>query len=90
MFDSVIGVSDAFEAGTRPDIHIELFEDVPGRDFERNSLQKDTTLIAMPHYDSDYDGTYDFVTSQGEEDGPYTKDGNAVVAKADISVPDEC
>jgi hypothetical protein len=33
----------------------------------------------MPHVDTDGNGEYDFVATGGEQDGPYVRDGNAVV-----------
>ncbi|RBI63021.1 hypothetical protein DMJ13_00220 [halophilic archaeon] len=90
VFESVVGVSDYLDAGTHEDLSVSLFEGVPGREFEMASLQGEATLIAMPHFDTDDDGTYDFVTSQGEADGPYTKDGKPVVDDACITVPGKC
>lgn len=88
--ESVIGVSDALDAGTHEDIEISLYEGVPGGDYEMSMLEEDTTLIAMPHFDSDANGTYDFLTSEGETDGPYTMDGKAVVDDAEITLSDGC
>ncbi len=90
VFDSVIGVSDSLDAGMHEDIEISLYEGVPGGDFDMDMLDSDTTLIAMPHMDSDDNDTYDFVTSQGEADGPYTMDGKAVIDDAKITLSDGC
>ncbi|WP_423743529.1 twin-arginine translocation signal domain-containing protein (plasmid) [Haladaptatus sp. SPP-AMP-3] len=90
VFDSVIGVSDALDAGTHEDVEISLYEGVPGGDYEMSMLDGDTTLIAMPHFDSDDSGSYDFLTSEGETDGPYTMDGKAVVDDAKITLSDGC
>jgi hypothetical protein len=73
---SVRGTSAYLEAGNHEDIEVEL--DDP--------LVEGDTLIAMPHRDTNGNETYDFVSSQGEEDGPYTADGNAVVDDADVQV----
>ncbi|WP_129113040.1 DUF7282 domain-containing protein [Halegenticoccus tardaugens] len=86
VFDSVIGVSEVLDAGTHGEIEIALFEGVPGAEFEMEMLEEDATLIAMPHFDTDEDGDYDFLTSEGEEDGPYTVDGEPVVDDATITV----
>jgi PGF-CTERM protein len=40
----------------------------------------------MPHTDSDGDETYDFVESDGSDDGPYTEDGGAVTDSGDVTV----
>jgi hypothetical protein len=59
---------------------------VPGGDYDQSSLQGDQTLIAMPHKDTNGNGTYDFLTSGGKADGAYTQDGSAVTDKASITV----
>jgi len=79
VFESVRGTSAYLEAGTHEDVEIALDQPV----------EADTTLIAMPHQDTDGDETYDFVDSEGADDGPYVADGGAVVAAADVSVSGE-
>lgn len=66
VLDSVIGVSDALNAGTHQNIEIQLFEGVPTQMFSQDALNEDQTLIAMPHFDTDSDGRYDFVCRWGE------------------------
>ncbi len=83
---SVVGVSDVLDAGTHEGIEVALFEGVPGAEFDQDALSEDETLIAMPHFDSNGNGTYDFVTSGGEADGPYTSDGEAVTDDAMVTV----
>lgn len=73
---SVIGVSEYLEAGTHENVEVTLDE----------SIEEGTTLIAMPHMDTDGDESYGFVSSEGAADGPYVADGGAVVAAADVSV----
>ncbi|MGA9401947.1 DUF7282 domain-containing protein [Haladaptatus sp.] len=90
VLDSVIGVSDSLDAGMHEDIEISLYEGVPGGDYDMDMLEGDTTLIAMPHLDTNDNGTYDFITSEGEMDGPYTMGGKAVLDDADITVSDGC
>jgi hypothetical protein len=68
---SVIGVSDFLAAGTYTDLMVTLF-DVPGLDVPSDtSLTEDQTLIAMPHRETNGNETYDFLTSEGSDDGPY-------------------
>jgi hypothetical protein len=88
VLGSVIGVSKKLEAGTHENVEVMLF-DVPGGDYDMSMLKKDQTLIAMPHLDSNGNGTYDFLTSGGKKDGPYTKGGKAVVDKAKITIKEE-
>ncbi|HUR24702.1 MAG TPA: hypothetical protein VM327_01655 [Candidatus Thermoplasmatota archaeon] len=69
-FGSVIGVSKLLPAGTHVDILVELGP-VPGNDKAFTSNANDT-IIAMPHKDSNNNSVYDFITSQGADDGPFT------------------
>ncbi len=50
------------------------------------TVDSDTTLGAMPHEDTDGDQTYDFETSGGTEDGPYTLNGAAVIDFAEYAI----
>ena len=88
VLDSVIGVSHYLESGSYEDVEVSLFE-VDGAEFETDTLEEDQTLIAMPHEDTDGDEEYDFVESGGEDDGPYTADGEAVVDDAHVDVVEE-
>lgn len=78
VVESVIGVSEFLESGDQDSVEVTLF-DVEGADFEDSNLEEDQPLIAMPHRETSGNETYDFVSSGGEEDGPYTRAGNAVV-----------
>ncbi|WP_324665177.1 DUF7282 domain-containing protein [Haloarcula sediminis] len=82
---SVIGVSEYLEAGDYEDIEVELF-DVPGAEFDESELTESATLIAMPHEETTDDESYDFVSSNGTDDGPYTDGGEAVTDDADVTV----
>ena len=85
----VIGVSEYLSAGTHEDVVITLF-DVLGQDFaEDMSLEENQTLIAMPHLGTNGNEEYEFVSSGGSEDGPYTANGSAVVDPASVTVADE-
>lgn len=75
---SVVGVSGKLDAGRHEDVEVPLFQ-VPGADFEQSRLQSDQPLVAMPHFDTNGNGQYDFVATEGAEDGPYTEAGQAVV-----------
>jgi PGF-CTERM protein len=78
-FDSVRGVSGKLGAGAHEDIRVTL--DDP--------LESNDTLIPMPHRDTDDDSSYDFVTSDGEDDGPYTDaDGNIVLTTGNVTLSD--
>ncbi|XVH33512.1 DUF7282 domain-containing protein (plasmid) [Haloferacaceae archaeon DSL9] len=87
VFGSVVGVSDALDAGDHEGIVVDLFEGVPGQEFDQEVLEDGEALIAMPHFDSDDNGEYDFIASEGEEDGPYVdEEGNPVVDDACVRV----
>lgn len=85
VLDSVIGVSRE-TAGDHENVPVDLFTGLPGREFERQALQGDETLVAMPHEDSNGNFTYDFVCTGGEQDGPFTTDGEAVVDDARVTL----
>ena len=90
VLESVIGVSEYYEAGTVEDVDVSLFnEAVRGADFDMEMLEEDDTLIAMPHKDTNSNEKYDFVRTNGNQDGPYTKDGEAVVDDGMVTVVDE-
>jgi hypothetical protein len=73
---SVVGVSEVLDAGSYENLTVEL--DDP--------LVEGDTLIAMPHRDSNDDGSYGFVETGGDVDGPYSFDGSAVTDDADVQV----
>ncbi len=81
----VIGVSQFLEAGTHTDVTVTLFE-LPGAEFDQTALNGSQTLIAMPHLDTNGNQVYEFVSSNGAEDGPYVANGSAVVDSAFITV----
>ncbi|RLM49536.1 surface glycoprotein [Halorubrum sp. Atlit-28R] len=74
--DTVVGVSEYLGNGTSENITVTLDE----------PLTENQTLVAMPHLDTNGNEVYDFVTSNGSADGPYTEDGAAVVDSASITV----
>jgi major cell surface glycoprotein (TIGR04216 family) len=76
-FGSVRGTSAYLDAGTSTDINITL--DQPA--------EESGQFFAMPHRDTDGDETYDFVSSNGDDDGPYLNaDGQIVLDGAQIQV----
>ena len=77
VFESVRGTSTYLGPGTHTDVEITL----------DSSYESSGTAIAMPHRDTNDNEAYDFVTSTGDSDGPYTADG-AVVAAAPVNVDD--
>ncbi|GGL54343.1 DUF7282 domain-containing protein [Halocalculus aciditolerans] len=76
VFDSIKGTSRYLEPGLHRNVQITL--DAPYTD--------DGTLVPMAHEDTNDNETYDFVTSEGASDGPYTADGSAVVDTASATV----
>ena len=76
VFDSVRGTSMYLEPGLHRNVDVML--DSP--------VSEDATLIAMPHRDTNDNETYDFLTSEGSNDGPYTDDGSAVTDTAEVTV----
>jgi len=86
--ESVIGVSDYLEPGAHYRVPVSLF-DVPGGSFDQDSLEGTTPLVPMPHQETSDNETYDFITSEGEDDGPYATAGLPVVDGGFVTVDDE-
>jgi hypothetical protein len=77
VLGSVVGVSEKLAPGTHEDVEVSL-DDAP---------EGEATMIAMPHRDTNGNGAYDFVDSEGGDDGPYVTDGGAVVHDATVAFP---
>jgi hypothetical protein len=88
VVESVVGVSEYLEAGEHYEVEVTLFE-VSGADFEDDRLHSDQPLVPMPHLDTNGNEEYDFVESGGEDDGPYTENGQAVVDLGFVAVVDD-
>ena len=72
---SVVGHSQYLAAGVHENVRIELDDSVGNE-----------TVVPMPHLDTDGDQSYDFVTSDGSDDGPFTNtNGEAVVTTAEVT-----
>lgn len=74
--ESVIGNSVYLEPGVNEDVEITLDRE----------LTENQTLVAMAHRDTDGDETFDFVSSDGSTDGPYTAQGQAVTDSAEVTI----
>jgi len=72
---SVVGNSEYLEAGSHEDVTITLDE----------PMDENFTAIAMPHLDTNGNEAYDFP----DADGPYTQNGSAVTASANVTVSAE-
>ena len=83
---SVIGVSEYLEPGETENVTVTLFDGVPGATFDQTAITEDQTLIAMPHRDTNASETYDFVATNGSDDGPYLANGTPVTDSANVSV----
>ncbi|WP_226038956.1 hypothetical protein [Natrinema sp. DC36] len=78
--DAIIGVSDYLEAGDHENVTIEL--DDP--------ISSSGSIVAVPHHDTNDDGTFQYAESDGEEDVPYvTGAGAPVIDGAFVTVADE-
>lgn len=85
---SVVGVSSYLEPGYHDDVNVTLF-DVMGAQFQTSELTESQVLIAMPHRETNNNTTYDFVSSNGSADGPYTDEGEAVTSPAPVTIANE-
>ena len=83
---SVIGVSEYLEPGETENVSVTLFDGVPGATFNQTELTENQTLIAMPHRDTNANETYDFIATNGSEDGPYVANETAITDAANVSV----
>jgi len=69
VISSIVGASEYLEPGIHNKVKVVLDEDISST----------ATIGAMPHADTDGDQTYDFESSGGTTDTPYTLDGSAVI-----------
>ncbi|ELY39249.1 hypothetical protein C496_15367 [Natronorubrum tibetense GA33] len=77
VVESVIGASEYLDEGTHENVEVTLDE----------PLEEDETLIAMAHFDTNDNEEYDFVETDGAEDGPYlTADDEPVTDEAIVTV----
>lgn len=74
---SIVGVSSYLEAGIHTDVSVVV----------DGGVGSAAALGAMTHQDTDDDEMYDFETSVGLDDGPYLKNGRAVIDYAEIEPP---
>ncbi|WP_336035522.1 DUF7282 domain-containing protein [Halobacterium yunchengense] len=86
---SVVGVSEYLEPGTHDDVTVPLYEGVEGVDFEDAAPTGEQTLVAMPHLETTGDETFDFVASDGEDDGPYVANETVVTDEATVTFAGE-
>ncbi len=77
--ESVIGVSEYLQSGSREELVVDL--DTP--------LESATSLIAIPHRDSNGSQEFDFVGSGGDQDGLYRdRAGDVITASAEVTPVD--
>lgn len=74
--ESVLGASSYLTNGTNENIEITLNE----------PINESTRLVVMAHTDSNDNQVYDFSSSNGSEDGPYTAASGPVTASAQVTV----
>ncbi|EMA51560.1 DUF7282 domain-containing protein [Halococcus thailandensis] len=73
---SVLGASSYLENGTTENATVSLSE----------PLAEDTRVVVMAHTDSNDNRVYDFSSSNGSEDEPYTVNGSAVTTDAQLTI----
>ncbi|WP_083405298.1 DUF7282 domain-containing protein [Haloferax larsenii] len=76
---AIVGASAYLAPGTHTNVSVVL--DTP--------VVENTTLTAMPHLDTNANETFDFVQTNGSEDGPYTDDGTPVTDEGLVTVVSE-
>lgn len=85
---SVIGVSKRLSPGPHQDVQVRLYS-LADREFNQSRLQTNGSLTAMVHFDSNRNGEFDFIRTNGSVDGPYVEGTGTVVKSAEISVERE-
>lgn len=87
---NIIGVSAYLDPGTHRNVTVTLF-DVPGYDFGEDAhLMGDVRVFVTPHHETTANRTFEYVTSDTAEDGPYRNETGAVpVAFGTVSVEHE-
>lgn len=76
---SAIGESEYLEPGEHMDVEVQV----------AFVAQGESTLYAMLHEDTNGNEEYDFEDSEGQEDGAYTANGEAVMEEATITWSDD-
>ncbi len=79
VFESIRGTSEYLGPGTHENVEIPLEE----------PLAEDDTLFAMAHLDTNDNQAYDFLDSEGEEDGPYVAVGGPVMDALDVMASED-
>ncbi len=73
---SILGASSYLENGTTENVTVSLTD----------PLREGTRVVVVAHTDSNDNQVYDFSSSNGSEDEPYTENGSAVTASARLTV----
>ncbi|MGQ5517242.1 DUF7282 domain-containing protein [Halococcus saccharolyticus] len=73
--ESVLGTSSYLENGTAENVTVTLGQ----------PLTESTDVVVMAHRDTNDNGVFDFVSSNGSEDGPYTSSSGSTAAGAETS-----
>ena len=85
---SVIGVSKRLSPGPHQDVRVRLYS-LDNREFNQSRLRTNGSLTAMAHFDSNDNGEFDFVQTNGSVDGPYVAGTGTIVESAGVSVERE-
>ncbi|SFG14516.1 hypothetical protein SAMN04488063_1562 [Halopelagius inordinatus] len=86
--DTICGVSGLFEPGEYSNVEVQLFDDGTGYSpafGDRERLEEDQPLVAVPHRDRNDNGSFDFVTEENpaHADIPFT---NGTQVRDDLPV----
>lgn len=81
---SVVGVSEYLEPGRHQSVQVAIADPASIAEVELPARP----LLPMPHLDTNDNGEIDFIDSEGAEDGPYTKAGQAVVDAGLVTIED--
>ena len=77
-FNSTIGVTSYLKPGKHRNVTVPVLS---------GALHRNQTVVAVSHYDTNGNRTFDFVIERGGEDVGYVHDGKLVAAQAKVTVP---
>ena len=82
--EAVIGSSEYLSEGTHRNVTVEVYNVSGLNERSGQTLREGQQVVVSPAYDSNGDRTYDYVTSDGSTDVPYTDAGERVSAAASV------
>lgn len=86
---TIIGVSERLDPGRHEGVEFYLFSRIVGVYFESGELYDDQWLVAVPYRETNDNDHFEYVVTNGEEDGPYAASGAPVADLAYVTIREE-